>query len=91
MGQDQDVTRIRFGGFELQPGERRLLLGGQPMAIGPRAFNLLVVLVARAGHLVSKDELLDLVWPNRRAQSGGRRSPDGRTALRGASGACARV
>jgi non-specific serine/threonine protein kinase len=34
------------------------------MAVGPRAFNLLVALAERAGKLVSKDELLDLVWPN---------------------------
>src|SRR5262249_56392675 len=29
----------------------------------PRAFDLLVALVDRAGHLVTKDELLDRVWP----------------------------
>jgi len=28
-----------------------------------RAFDVLVALVERAGHLVSKDELLSLVWP----------------------------
>src|SRR5512143_4155469 len=64
MGIGQDVIRIRFGGFELQPGERRLLQDGQPMAVGPRAFNLLVALVEHAGQLLSKDELLDIVWPN---------------------------
>ncbi len=60
---DEDVARIRFGGFELQPRERRLLARGQSMAVGPRAFDLLVALVERAGKLVRKDELLDLVWP----------------------------
>lgn len=53
----------RFGRFELQPGERRLLVDGAPMAVGPRAFDLLVVLVERAGRLVSKDELFERVWP----------------------------
>ena len=53
----------RFGGFELQPDERRLLAAGEPVAIAPRALDLLVVLVERAGHLVTKDELFDLVWP----------------------------
>lgn len=54
----------RFGRFELQPGERRLLADGHPVALGARAFDLLVALVARAGQLVSKNELLTLVWPS---------------------------
>ena len=64
MGEDRDIARVRFGAFEIQPSERRLLHAGQPLAVGPRAFNLLVVLMERAGQLVSKDELLDRVWPN---------------------------
>ncbi len=56
-------SAYRFDRFRLDPSERRLLADGQPMAVGPRAFNLLVALVERAGQLVSKDELLDRVWP----------------------------
>jgi len=55
--------RYRFGSFELQLDERRLLKDGQPVLLRPRAFNLLSALVDRAGHLVTKDELLDRVWP----------------------------
>jgi predicted ATPase/DNA-binding winged helix-turn-helix (wHTH) protein len=53
----------RFGRFELQPAERRLLSASEPVAVGPRAFDLLVTLVERGGSLVTKDELLDRVWP----------------------------
>ena len=53
----------RFGSFELRPTDRRLLADGKPVTIGARAFDLLVALVARAGQLVSKNELLTLVWP----------------------------
>jgi len=56
-------VRYRFSRFELQPDERRLLDAGVPVTIGPRAFDLLVALVERAGHLVTKDELLERVWP----------------------------
>ncbi|MBT9486770.1 MAG: tetratricopeptide repeat protein [Rubrivivax sp.] len=56
-------ARCRFGRFELQPDERRLLDAGVAVAIGPRAFDLLTMLVERAGHLVTKDELLAHVWP----------------------------
>src|SRR2546430_6469501 len=53
----------RFGPFELQPDNRRLLKDGATISLRPRAFDLLAALVERAGHLVAKDELLDQVWP----------------------------
>ncbi|TIS73682.1 MAG: transcriptional regulator, partial [Mesorhizobium sp.] len=52
-----------FGDFLLIPEERLLLRGGEPVALTAKAFDLLVVLVRRAGHLVTKDELFDEVWP----------------------------
>src|SRR6266496_2842500 len=55
--------RYRFGSFELQPDNRRLLKDGATISLRPRAFDLLAALVDRAGHLVTKDELLGRVWP----------------------------
>jgi DNA-binding winged helix-turn-helix (wHTH) protein len=57
------TAAYRFGSFELQPGHRRLLADGQAVPVGPRAFDLLLALVERAGEPVTKDELLDQVWP----------------------------
>lgn len=57
------TTVYRFGSFELQPDQRRLLGDGRPVVLGDRAFDVLLALVERAGQLVPKDELLDLVWP----------------------------
>jgi TolB-like protein/Tfp pilus assembly protein PilF len=57
-------SSYRFGTFELQPNERRLLAGGEPVVLGPRAFDLLIALLERPGQLVTKEELLDCVWPN---------------------------
>lgn len=53
----------RFGQFELRADECLLLANGAPVALGARAFALLVVLVERAGRLVTKNDLLALVWP----------------------------
>jgi DNA-binding winged helix-turn-helix (wHTH) protein/TolB-like protein/tetratricopeptide (TPR) repeat protein len=53
----------RFERFELQPSERRLLAAGVPAVVDPRAFDVLIALVERAGHLVTKEELFSLVWP----------------------------
>ena len=52
-----------FGSFRLLPSQRRLLEGGRRVRIGSRAFEILTVLVDRAGEVVSKDELIDRVWP----------------------------
>jgi predicted ATPase/DNA-binding winged helix-turn-helix (wHTH) protein len=53
----------RFGRFELQCSRGRLLDDGRVAALGARAFELLQVLVERRGRTVTKNELLDLVWP----------------------------
>jgi len=53
---------FRFDHVVLQPEERRLLVDDEPARIAPRAFDLLVMLVERAGQLVSKDEIFDRVW-----------------------------
>ena len=45
--------RYRFGAFELQLDERRLLKDGTPVPLRPRALDLLGFMVERAGHLVT--------------------------------------
>jgi non-specific serine/threonine protein kinase len=57
------TTVYRFGRFELQPNQRQLRVDGRPVVLGDRAFEVLLALIERAGQLVSKDELLALVWP----------------------------
>ncbi|HET7097972.1 MAG TPA: winged helix-turn-helix domain-containing protein [Casimicrobiaceae bacterium] len=52
----------RFGRFELRPGERALFADGAPVALGARAFDLLVALTERPGSLITKDDLLATVW-----------------------------
>jgi DNA-binding winged helix-turn-helix (wHTH) protein/tetratricopeptide (TPR) repeat protein len=51
-----------FGPFQLDPPERLLVCDGQSVPMPPKAFDLLVVLVERSGHLVEKEELLRTVW-----------------------------
>lgn len=51
-----------FGPFVLEPGQHRLQKQGEPVKLPPKAFDLLVVLVTRAGDLVTKEQLLKEVW-----------------------------
>ena len=64
MALDAPDSEYRFGRFAVQPAERRLLADDHSIAVGPRAFDLLVALIDRAGHLVTKEELIHRVWPN---------------------------
>jgi predicted ATPase/DNA-binding winged helix-turn-helix (wHTH) protein len=54
---------LRFGSFELQRHERRLLVDGRVATLGARAFDVLVALAERPGRLVDKVTLMELVWP----------------------------
>ena len=54
---------FRFDDFELHTGERKLLLSGQPCALGSRAFDVLTALLEHRNRVVGKGELLELAWP----------------------------
>ena len=53
----------QFGRFELNSAIRQLLVDDQPVPLGARAFDVLLALIERRDRLVTKNELLDLVWP----------------------------
>jgi predicted ATPase/DNA-binding winged helix-turn-helix (wHTH) protein len=57
------ATNYRFGSVEVRPAERQILVSGQPAPVGARAFDLLLALIDHRDRVVSKNELLDLVWP----------------------------
>jgi pimeloyl-ACP methyl ester carboxylesterase/DNA-binding winged helix-turn-helix (wHTH) protein len=55
----------RFGRFELDRGAYELRCDGEPRAVAPLVFDLLVHLVEHRDRVVSKSELLDEVWGDR--------------------------
>jgi predicted ATPase/DNA-binding winged helix-turn-helix (wHTH) protein len=61
---------ISFGTFSLTVGERLLLDDGKRVPLGGRAFDILIALVERAGQVVSKKELMQLVWPDATVDEG---------------------
>ena len=54
-----------FEGFRLD-AQRRVLHGadGQPIPLTPRLFDTLLYFVERAGQLLTKEQLLEALWPN---------------------------
>ena len=57
------TLELTFSNFVLRTNERQLLADGNPVMLGARAFDVLCVLVERAGLLVTKTQLYELVWP----------------------------
>jgi DNA-binding winged helix-turn-helix (wHTH) protein len=53
---------ISFGPYRLVTTLRRLEQAGRPVPLGDREFDLLYMLVARAGEIVSHRELMECTW-----------------------------
>lgn len=53
-----------FGPFVLDCARRTLSRNGEPVAITPKAFDILAVLAASGGELVPKETIIRAVWPD---------------------------
>ena len=59
-----------FGGFRLEPAERKLVRGDEIVVLTPKAFDTLVLLVRNSGHLLEKEELISKLWPDSFVEEG---------------------
>ncbi|TMJ25807.1 MAG: hypothetical protein E6G88_17090 [Alphaproteobacteria bacterium] len=55
---------MEFGRFRVLPHRRELLADSRPIHLGGRAFDVLMALIEASGAVVSKDALIERVWPN---------------------------
>src|SRR5882672_10148322 len=53
-----------FGPFRLDEREFRLLREGRPVQLKPKIFHLLSLLVRNSGHILTKEELMEELWPD---------------------------
>ena len=56
------TASIRFADFELDPADRQLRRGGEPVELNGRYFDALALLASEPGRLVTKDRFLGEVW-----------------------------
>ncbi|MCI0339511.1 MAG: winged helix-turn-helix domain-containing protein [Acidobacteria bacterium] len=68
--QGQDRHFYEFGPFHLDPNERLLLRQGEVVPLAPKAFETLLVLVEHHGHVLCKDELMKIIWPDTIVEEG---------------------
>ena len=57
--------RYLFEDFVLDSDRRELARGSATIAVGPQVFDLLLHLVQNREHVVTKDNLIDVVWGGR--------------------------
>ena len=57
------VADISFERCVIRPSQRDVRVDGKPAKLGARAFDLLLTLVQHRDRMLSKHELLELVWP----------------------------
>ncbi len=59
-----------FGPFRVDARERRLSRDGEVVPLTPKVFDILLVFVQNSGHILSKDEVMKLIWPNTAVEQG---------------------
>jgi DNA-binding winged helix-turn-helix (wHTH) protein/Tol biopolymer transport system component len=63
VGGNEKEHSYGFGPFRLDPVKRILARDGRRIPLAAKAFDTLVVLVQHSGDILTKDELMKLVWP----------------------------
>jgi DNA-binding winged helix-turn-helix (wHTH) protein len=66
----QSKTSYEFGRFRMDTRERLLLCDGEVVALTPKVFDILLVLVQNSGHILSKEEVMKVVWPDAAVEEG---------------------
>jgi predicted ATPase/DNA-binding winged helix-turn-helix (wHTH) protein len=61
----EDPVTIEFCRFTVVRYRRELLADGRPVELGGRAFDTLIALIDARGTVLSKDDLMSRVWPDR--------------------------
>ena len=56
--------KIEFGPFSFDTGVCQLCRDGEPVALPPKAFDMLRALIEADGRLVSKEDLMKILWPD---------------------------
>jgi predicted ATPase/DNA-binding winged helix-turn-helix (wHTH) protein len=55
---------VHFGPYRVYPGQRLVMEADQPLRLGRRAMDILLILLEHAGNVVSKQVLIARVWPD---------------------------
>jgi DNA-binding response OmpR family regulator len=57
-----EPARLAVGDLEIDPSAHTVTVGGRPLNLPPREFDLLYALATEAGHVISVHDLLARIW-----------------------------
>ena len=60
----QPKSFYEFGAYRIDARDHLLLRDGEVVPLAPKAFDLLLVLAQSSGRVLTKEELMKLVWPD---------------------------
>lgn len=60
----------RFGEVVLDEAQMRLVLGGSPITLEPKPMELLMFLLRHVGEVVTREEIIEALWPDRMVVDG---------------------
>jgi TolB-like protein/Tfp pilus assembly protein PilF len=66
----QTNTYYEFGPFRVDTRERQLLRNREVVPLTPKVFDVLLALLENRGHLLTKEDVIKLVWPNTAVEEG---------------------
>jgi len=61
---ERNTQRWSFGIFEVEERRSELLRGGTPVKLREQSFRILLLLLERAGDIVTREELRQVLWPS---------------------------
>ena len=66
----QTTICYEFGPFKIDTRERQLTRDGKVVPLRPKVFDILLLLVQRSGHILTKDDVMKHVWSNTAVEEG---------------------
>ncbi|MDN5298085.1 MAG: two-component system, OmpR family, alkaline phosphatase synthesis response regulator PhoP, partial [Clostridiales bacterium] len=74
LGKEAIAVQYQYDAICVMPSRREALVGGIPLPLTPKEFDLLAILVAHPGRVYERETLLDMIWEM--AYEGGTRTVD---------------
>src|SRR5262245_34527204 len=68
--QDAPKLGYRFHELTLDLDQKKVMRGESPLALPPKVFDTLLILIENRGHLVTKEALMASLWPDTFVEEG---------------------
>lgn len=64
QGEIRDLEKIQFQGLVIIPAKKQCVIDGNEVKLPRKEFEILQMLLSHRGHIFSREELLNNIWPD---------------------------